>query len=232
MDVDTLKHPSVLLGLLVLIDSVLVVGLLGVEDSVEVQAGSVGAVDLVVVVDLKEEEVGLMDLEDQEVEWDTKLLVALVIEEPVADIQTEMAIMVHPHRMHQQGLVEVGLVEGPVHIQMEEEGLATVEALGTVAVGLAIETVEMPLMVEGMVVTGMVQVVVTGEVEAMEIETGGEIVDMAVGMVVGMTMAGRDSTMEMVIPEAEGIPGDEGIRLLIATLSLFPLILYHLLWFG
>jgi len=35
-------------------------------------------------------------------------------------------------------------------------------------------------------------------------------------------MAGRDSTMEMVIPEVEGIPGDEGIRLLIAALSLFP----------
>jgi len=67
----------------------------------------------------------------------------------------------------------------------------------------------------------MVQVVGTGEVEAMETETGGEMVDIVVGMVEGMTMAGRDSTMEMDT-EAEGIPGDEGIRLLIATLSLFP----------
>lgn len=140
----------------------------------------------------------------------------------MAGTQTEMAIMVHPHRMRRQGLVEVGLVGGVAGIKMvEEEGSAIVEALGIVVVGLVIETAGTLRMVDGMVVTGMVQVVGTEEVEAMETETGGEMVDMAVGMVAGMTMAGRDSTMEMDT-EAEGIPGDEGIRLLIAALSLFP----------
>lgn len=222
MDADTLKHLLVLLGLLALIGLVLAEGLLGVEASVVVQADSVGVGDLVAVVGLtEEEEVGLMVPEDQEVEWDTRLE-ALVIEEPSADTQMEMVIMVHPHRMRQQGLVEVGLVEGAAGFKMEEEGSATVEALGTVAVGLVIETVGMQGMVEGMVVIGMVQVVVTGEAETMETETGEEMVDMAVGMVAGMTMVGRDSMMGMDIPAAEGIPGDEGIRLLIATLSLSP----------
>ena len=68
MDADTQKHPLVLLGLQALIGSVLAEDLVGVEDSAVVQADSVGAEDLVAVVGLKEEEVGLMVLEDQEVE--------------------------------------------------------------------------------------------------------------------------------------------------------------------
>lgn len=68
MDAVTPKPPFVLPGLLALTDSVLVEDLLGAEDSVVVQVDSVGAGDLVAVVGLKEEEVGLMALEDPEVE--------------------------------------------------------------------------------------------------------------------------------------------------------------------